>query len=118
MRIFYLIILLILSPISLKAELLKPDPSIMPDEVILIQLLALQKNDIPYDNAGIAQTWEFAHPINKASTGPLEKFKEMIYSKSYKILISHENSESLVLKETSDKFIFKVYVLSKEKKKY
>ena len=42
----------------------------------------------------------------------------MIYSDSYKILISHENTKTIILKESPDKFVFKVYVLSKDKKKY
>ena len=42
----------------------------------------------------------------------------MIYGNSYKILISHENNESIILKETPNKSVYKVYVLSKDKKKY
>ena len=84
----------------------------------MIQLDSLKNNNYPYKDAGIEQTWVFAHPFNKASTGPLKRFKQMIYSDSYKILISHENNESIVLKDTPDKFIYKVYVLSKDKKKY
>ena len=42
----------------------------------------------------------------------------MIYSKSYEILISHENSEVTVLKELDNKSIYKVIILSKDKKKY
>ena len=99
------------------ADLIKPKPSLKPIEVLKIQLNSLKNNNNPYRDAGIEQTWEFAHPINKASTGPLARFKKMIYSDSYKILISHENNESIVLKDTPDKFIYKVYVLSKDKKK-
>ena len=84
----------------------------------MIQLNSLKNNNKPYKDAGIEQTWEFAHPINKASTGPLERFKQMIYSDSYKILISHENTKTIILKESPEKFVFKVYVLSKDKKKY
>ena len=84
----------------------------------MIQLNSLKNNNTPYKDAGIEQTWEFAHPFNKASTGPLEKFKRMIYSKNYKILISHTDAKTIILKETSDKFVFKVNVLSKDKKKY
>ena len=84
----------------------------------MIQLNSLKNNNNPYKDAGIEQAWEFAHPINKASTGPLERFKQMIYSESYKILISHENNKITVLKETPSKFVYKVYVLSKDKKKY
>ena len=54
----------------------------------------------------------------KVFTGPLERFKQMIYSNSYNILISHENTKTIILKESPDKFVFKVYVLSKDKKKY
>ena len=100
------------------ADLTKPNTSLKPFDVLMIQLNSLQKNNVPYKDAGIEQTWEFAHPFNKASTGPLEKFKRMIYSKNYKILISHTDAKTIILKETSDKFVFKVNVLSKDKKKY
>ena len=42
----------------------------------------------------------------------------MIYSNDYKILISHENTKIIILKESTNKFVYKVYVLSKDKKKY
>ena len=100
------------------ADLIKPNASLKPFDVLMIQLNSLKNNNNPYKDAGIEQTWEFAHPINKASTGPLKKFKQMIYSDSYKILISHENNETTILKETLNKLIYKVYILSKDKKKY
>ena len=100
------------------ADLIKPNSNLKPFDVLMIQLNSLKNNNNPYKDAGIEQTWEFAHPINKASTGPLERFKQMIYSNSYKILISHENNKTIILKETPSKFVYKVYVLSKDKKKY
>ena len=100
------------------ADLIKPNSNLKPFEVLMIQLNSLKNNDDPYKDAGIEQTWEFAHPINKASTGPLQKFKQMIYSNNYKILISHENNKVIVLKERPNKLIYKVYVLSQDKKKY
>ena len=100
------------------ADLIKPNSNLEPFDVLMIQLNSLKNNNKPYKDAGIEQTWEFAHPINKAATGPLERFKQMIYSDSYKILISHENNKTIILKETSNKFVYKVYVLSKDKKKY
>ena len=42
----------------------------------------------------------------------------MIYSKSYEILIRHEKSEITILNETNNKSVYKVYILSKDKKKY
>ena len=107
----------IFSSIS-SANLIKPNTSLQPFDVLMIQLSSLKNNNIPYKDAGIEQTWEFAHPNNKAMTGPLDKFKKMIYSESYKILISHENHKTIILKESPNKLVYKVYVLSKNKKKY
>ena len=100
------------------ADLIKPNISYKPFDVLMIQLNSLKNNNEPYKDAGIEQTWEFAHPINKTFTGPLERFKQMIYSDSYKILISHENYQTIILKESQNKLVYKVYVLSKDKKKY
>ena len=100
------------------ADLIKPNTNLDPFEVLMIQLNSLKNNNVPYKDAGIEQTWEFAHPNNKEITGPLDKFKEMIYSENYKILISHENSEITILKEDKDISIFKVTVLTKNKEKY
>ena len=60
------------------AEILKPNISIMPSEVVKIQLSSLQNNNSPNIDSGILQTWEFAHPKNKSFTGPYDKFKNMI----------------------------------------
>ena len=100
------------------ADLIKPNTNLDPFEVLMIQLNSLKNNNKPYKDAGIEQTWEFAHPNNKEITGPLNKFKEMIYSENYKILISHEKSEIKTLKETEKLSIYRVTILSKDKKKY
>jgi len=99
-------------------DLTKPNISLKPFDVVSIQLNSLQKNNIPFKDAGIEQAWEFAHPNNKRITGPLEKFKKMIYSKSYQMLIEHENSEIIILSEDTNKSVYKVYILSSDKKKY
>ena len=112
-----IILFLIFTKIS-NADLIKPNSKLKPFDVLMIQLDSLKNNNIPYKDAGIEQTWEFAHPTNKAVTGPLERFKKMIYTDSYKILIKHENNNIVAIKKSSNKFVYKVYVLSKEKKKY
>ena len=119
MKIFIksILIFFIITNIS-NADLIKPQTDLKPLDVLLIQLNSLKNNNTPYSDAGIEQTWEFAHPNNKKVTGPLEKFKQMIYSKSYEILISHENSEVIILNETENISIYKVIILSKDKKKY
>ena len=112
-----ILFLFIITNIS-AADLIKPKPTLKPLDVLLIQLNSLKNNNTPYSDAGIEQTWEFAHPNNKTITGPLERFKQMIYSKSYELLISHKNSEIIILKETENLSIYKVIILSKDRKKY
>ena len=99
-------------------NLTKPNTSLTPFDIISIQLNSLQRNNIPFKDAGIEQVWEFAHPNNKKITGPLEKFKKMIYSEGYKMLIDHENSEITILSEDLNRSIYKVFILSSDKKKY
>ena len=55
------------------ADLVKPNSNLKPFEVLMIQLNSLKNNNKPYKDAGIEQTWEFAHPNNKEITGPLDK---------------------------------------------
>lgn len=69
--------------------LLRPTPDLGPREVLSAQLKALQHNDTPYANAGIAQTWAPAHPGNQRATGPLSRFTEMLKSPLYRPLLDH-----------------------------
>jgi hypothetical protein len=99
-------------------DLTKPNISLKPFDVLTIQLDSLQRNNIPFNDAGIEQVWKFAHPNNKKITGPLEKFKKMMYTKSYQVLIEHESNEITILSEDKNKSVYKVYILSNDKKKY
>lgn len=71
------------------AEQIGPNPAFAPEEVIAIQLAALQDNDSPARNAGIRQTFLLAHPDNKRVTGPLARFELMIRSPAYRPLLGH-----------------------------
>ena len=113
----FILFFLLLTNIS-NADLLKPNTTLKPIDVLTIQLNSLKNNNIPYKDAGIEQTWEFAHPNNKKVTGPLEKFKKMIYSENYQLLIDHENYEIIILKQSKNILVYKVSILSKDKKKY
>ena len=110
--------LFILLSKNVYGEMIKPDPSIGPKEVILIQLKALQKNNLPFDDAGIEQTWEFAHPNNKKFTGPLEKFKIMLNGESYKMLLNHLDHSITEVKITDFKAAYEVTVLDQGKNYY
>ena len=63
------------------------DPA--PEDVVGIVINALAKNDQPYPDAGIATTFAFASPGNKANTGPLEKFTRMVKSHPYAVMVNH-----------------------------
>ena len=99
-------------------DLIKPNIEIEPKKVVKIQLLALMKNDNPYKDRGIIQTWEFAHPNNQKITGPLEKFKNMIKTDSYSMLINHSNHEVLEVYMSNKIATFEVTVLDNKKKYY
>ena len=97
------------------AELLNPNSTISPKEVIKIQLSGLQQNDLEYKDSGIEQTWKFAHPNNKRVTGPLNNFKMMIKSDSYGMMINHL-SHTITELGSSDKWAqFEVIILDKNK---
>ena len=109
-----LIFLFIFSTFS-NAELLNPNSTISPKEVIKIQLSGLQKNDFKFKDSGIEQTWNFAHPNNKRVTGPLSNFKMMLKSDSYGMMINHL-SHTITELGSSDKWAqFEVIILDKNK---
>ncbi len=78
---------------ALANDLVVPDPAIAPVEVVAIQLKALQFNDNPTPDFGILQTWNFAHPSNRAVTGPLPRFAAMIKGPAFSPLINHNSHE-------------------------
>ena len=84
-----LISLLCFSTTARTGELVYPNPDIAPAEVIAIQLNGLQYNDSPETDAGIRQTWAFAHPRNRAMTGPLPRFASMLKGPGYDMMLNH-----------------------------
>ena len=97
------------------AELIKPNSKISPSEVVKIQLLGLQKNNDGFKDSGIEQTWNFAHPSNKEVTGPLDKFKRMIKSDNYQMMINHLSHTITQVRNGASWAQFEVIILDKEK---
>ena len=113
--IFKVLILFLFSISFSNAELLNPNNTISPKEVVKIQLNGLQQNDLEFKDSGIEQTWRFAHPNNKKATGPLSNFKMMIKSDSYGMMINHL-SHTITELGSSDKWAqFEVIILDKDK---
>ena len=61
---------------TLDDEQLQPNPNLTPEDVIRIQVEALQNNDS--QDTGIEITFRFASPANRQLTGPLNRFKRMV----------------------------------------
>tara|TARA_B100001093_G_C26805481_1_gene1005289 strand:+ start:1594 stop:2055 length:462 start_codon:yes stop_codon:yes gene_type:complete len=95
-------------------ELLAPDPNMSAKRVVEIQLIALQQNDSPSVDAGIVQTWNFAHPDNKRYTGPLARFAAMVKSPYYRDMINHSQHTIKSIVTTNQYALFKVTIISKE----
>ena len=98
--------------VTTKADIIKPNNGIEPYQVVKIQLRSLKNNNDPFKNAGIEQTWEFAHPSNRAFTGPIEKFTQMIYAPFYSVMINHEKHNILEVK-VEEIFVFILDLKSK-----
>ena len=118
MKLKTFIILIYFICLSSFAEEVRPNENLEPIDVIQIQLKALKDNDTPKADAGIKQTWLFAHPKNKLVTGPYPIFRMMLYDPHYQILLNH-NSHSINLIQSDDKkFVYGVNVVSKDNQNF
>jgi hypothetical protein len=116
LHLTFSVVLIFLCNISLlKADLIIPNSSILPAEVIKIQLIGLMNNDNEFEDSGIEQTWNFAHPNNKKNTGPLPNFKMMIKGNSYQMLLNHLSHTITELGSSENWAQFEVIILDKEK---
>jgi hypothetical protein len=91
-RLFRAILLLVfnaplITGIAQVADL-TPGPQLSPEQVVQYQINALQRNDEPRTDAGIERAFRFASPSNKISTGPLEKFAQIVKSAAYAPLLN------------------------------
>ena len=110
----FLFLFFILISIS-KAEILKPSSNIKPSDVVKIQLIGLQNNNDEFEDSGIEQTWNFAHPNNKKATGPLDKFKRMIKSNNYQMMINHISHTITEIRGGDNWVQFEVIILDNKK---
>ena len=110
----FLVVFFISISIS-KAEILKPNSNIKPSDVVKIQLIGLQNNNDEFEDSGIEQTWNFAHPNNKKATGPLDKFKRMIKSNNYQMMINHISHTITEIRGGDNWVQFEVIILDKNK---
>lgn len=100
---FILAVLLVAAPVgATHLPQTEPDPSLSPQDVVSIQIEALQHNDTPYEDRGIEITFNFASPTNKRVTGPLERFKVMVRNPIYRPMIDHRSAEYVNVRVEGD----------------
>ena len=78
--------------IRTKRNSLVPNPDLSPADVVRIQLDALGNNNDPHNDAGIEITFRFASPANKQSTGPLNRFIQLVHNPVYKPMLDHQTA--------------------------
>ena len=98
-------------------NIISPNPSLQPKYVIEIQLQSLQRNDEPIPDAGITQTWAFAHPNNRLMTGPIERFMLMMKSQNYKNMLYHRDYKIEPVLQTNDRSQFAVSITTSDDQK-
>lgn len=64
---------------------LEPSPSLDPEEVVMYQMAVLRHSG--GGDAGIRQCYTFASPLNRAATGPLDRFAQMVRSPPYQVML-------------------------------
>ena len=77
-----------------------PEPELKPNDVVKLQLLAMQQNDD--SDFGIEVTFRFASPSNKIQTGPLKRFIRLVRNPSYRPLLNHINATFLEINIEED----------------
>jgi hypothetical protein len=70
-----------------------PEPGLGPDAVVGIVLHALQYNDNPVTDHGIAVTFAFTSPENHDVTGPIDRFRALVKSSAYRSMIGHARAD-------------------------
>ena len=113
-----IIAFLSLASVASASVVILPSLELSPQEVIRIQLSALQKNSADMPSAGIEQTWAFAHPKNRAVTGPIERFEQMLKNKNYQCLLGHKEHRIQEVVVTSKIANYQVLIVSSDDKKF
>ena len=116
---FTLLVCLFILPFQLWAsydiENAYPEPELKPNDVVRLQLLAMQQND--ESNFGIEVTFRFASPANKKQTGPLNRFIRLVRNPSYSPLLNHLNATFLELTFEDDLAIQDVIITTSKGKR-
>ncbi len=96
------------------AESPRPQLDLAPEDVVSIVIRALANNDDPYPDAGIETTFKFASPQNRANTGPLDRFSQMVKSYPYGDMLDHQASDISEVVFVGDKAYLLVKLIAQD----
>jgi hypothetical protein len=65
---------------------LRPSKILSPQDVVQIQLKALQQND--HSDSGVITVFNFSSPVSKSSIGPIEHFRVLVRDPVYKPMLN------------------------------
>ena len=91
-----------LSSAVMADTIIDPSPDLTPEQVVEIQLLGLKLSAGDPNRVEMEQVWRFAHPSNKAMTGPIQRFAGLFATPSYKPLLGHDDYEITVIDQTEN----------------
>jgi hypothetical protein len=89
----------------------QPSPTLTPQQVVQVQLKALQHVDSPVQDAGFATVYRFTSPENREQTGPLPQFSRMIRA-GFGELLNHRKAELSPLLQQGEQVLVPVAVTS------
>ena len=92
----------------------EPDPSLTPEQVIAIQLHALQNNRQLGNDRGIEITFHFASPANRAMTGPLLQFINMVKNPLYRTMLDFESYETAPIEHAGERVQQRVTLIDEQ----
>ena len=87
-----------------------PAPTLAPEQVVAIVLDALSHNDVPSQDRGVAVTFAFASPSNRAVLGSVDRLGDMVRGDTYRPLLYHRRAEAAPVKLDGDKATQRVVV--------
>lgn len=76
-------------PAASKWSYLRPSKALSPQDVVQIQLKALQQND--GSDSGIITVFNFSSPVSKISMGPIEHFRLLVRDPVYKPMLNFKS---------------------------
>ncbi len=93
---------------------LQPDKRYTPADVVKIQMEALQHNDMPKADAGIATVFAFASPGNREYTGPLAHFIQIVRAPAYLPMLNCKSItyDTIVMGENGDTAKQRVHIVA------